>query len=147
MSTKLKLIGTDVASFGDPFISADKVRTILIEDKVNGIYKRLNISPDGKYLLGGILVGEASQYNMLLQLYKNKMVIPANPEELILSQRDGKKENGSGLATLPDDALICSCEGISKGAICRRSLNPVAKQLTRLKNVPRPAPAAVAVFR
>ncbi len=118
MSTKLKLIGTDVASFGDPFLSADKARTILMEDKVSGIYKRLNISPDGKYLLGGILVGEASQYNILLQICKNKLVIPANPEDLILSQRDGKKEDGSGLETLPDEALICSCEAISKGAIC-----------------------------
>ena len=118
MSTKLKLIGTDVASFGDPFLSADKARTILMEDKVSGIYKRLNISPDSKYLLGGILVGEASQYNILLQICKNKLVIPANPEDLILSQRDGKKEGGSGLETLPDEALICSCEAISKGAIC-----------------------------
>lgn len=62
MSTKLKLIGTDVASFGDPFIASDKVHTVLFEDKVNGIYKRLNISSNGKSLLGGILVGEASRY-------------------------------------------------------------------------------------
>jgi nitrite reductase (NADH) large subunit len=118
MSTKLKLIGTDVASFGDPFLSADKARTILMEDKVNGIYKRLNISPDGKHLLGGILVGEASQYNILLQICKNKLVIPANPEDLIFSRRDDKKEDGNGLESLPADAVICSCEGISKGAIC-----------------------------
>ena len=118
MSTKLKLIGTDVASFGDPFLASDKARTILMEDKVSGIYKRLNISPDGKYLLGGILVGEATQYNMLLQICKNKLVIPANPGDLILSQRDGKKDDGSGLETLPDEAIICSCEAISKGTIC-----------------------------
>jgi nitrite reductase (NADH) large subunit len=118
MSTKLKLIGTDVASFGDPFLTSDKARTILMEDKVSGIYKRLNISPDGKYLLGGILVGEASQYNILLQICKNKLVIPANPEDLIFSQRDGKKEDGSGLETLPDEAIICSCEAIGKGTIC-----------------------------
>ena len=48
MSTKLKLIGIDVASFGDPFITGDKVRVILYEDKMNGIYKRINISADGK---------------------------------------------------------------------------------------------------
>ncbi len=118
MSTKLKLVGTDVASFGDPFIAGDKTRTILYEDKINGIYKRLNISADGKYLLGGILVGETSQYNILLQHYKNKMLLPSNPEELVLTQRDGKKENGDNISALPDDAMICSCEGISKGEIC-----------------------------
>jgi nitrite reductase (NADH) large subunit len=118
MSTKLKLIGTDVASFGDPFLAPDKARTILMEDKVSGIYKRLNISTDGKYLLGGILVGEASQYNMLLQICKNRLVIPANPGDLILPQQDGKKEDGRGLETLPDEAVICSCEAVSKGAIC-----------------------------
>jgi nitrite reductase (NADH) large subunit len=119
MSTKLKLIGTDVASFGDPFISTDKVRVILYENKLNGVYKRLNISQDGKYLLGGILVGEASQYNILLQHCKNKMLLPFDPEELVMMQRESKKESGGGLQTLPDDALICSCEGISKEEICR----------------------------
>ncbi|MDP4213402.1 MAG: nitrite reductase large subunit NirB [Bacteroidota bacterium] len=119
MSTKLKLVGTDVASFGDPFISTEKVRTILFEDKLNGIYKRLNISSDGKHLLGGILVGEASGYNMLLQQYKNKMLLPSNPEDLILMQRDDKKESSDSIASLPDDALICSCEGVTKDTICR----------------------------
>jgi nitrite reductase (NADH) large subunit len=119
MSTKLKLVGTDVASFGDPFISTEKVRTILFEDRVNGIYKRLNISADGKYLLGGILVGEASRYNKLLQQYKNKMILPGNTEELILMQQGDKKENSDSLSSLPDEALICSCESITKGEICR----------------------------
>lgn len=119
MSTKLKLIGCDVGSFGDAFISTDKTRTILFEDKLNGIYKRLNLTADGKHLLGGILVGEASQYNMLMQLYKNKMQLPSNPEELVMKPVEGKKESGDGITTLPDDALICSCEGISKGEICR----------------------------
>ena len=33
---------------------------------MKGIYKRINISADGKQLLGGILVGDAEQYNMLV---------------------------------------------------------------------------------
>lgn len=117
MSTRLKLIGTDVASFGDPFITGDKVKVIVYEDKVNGIYKRLNISADGKYLLGGILVGEASQYNMLLQHCKNRIVLPADPAMLMFNQTDSKKSSGSGVASLPDDAIICSCEGVTKSAI------------------------------
>ena len=66
MSTKLKLIGVDVASFGDPLSHGDDARTIVFEDTMKGIYKRINITADGKQLLGGILVGDAEQYNMLV---------------------------------------------------------------------------------
>ena len=117
MSTKLKLIGVDVASFGDPFISGNGVKTIVINDNNKGIYKRINISEDGKTLLGGILVGDAAQYNMLLQTCKNKIVLPPNPEDVILGARGGE-ENGAGVTALPDDALICSCEAVTKGSIC-----------------------------
>ncbi|GAC1531731.1 MAG: nitrite reductase large subunit NirB [Sediminibacterium sp.] len=119
MSTKLKLIGVDVASFGDPFVSGPGVRSVVFEDSMKGIYKRINISADGKELLGGILVGEASQYNMLLQTCKNKLVLPANPEDVILGSRGGEPDSSAGVQGLPDEALVCSCESVSKGAICQ----------------------------
>ena len=118
MSTKLKLIGVDVASFGDPFASGNGIRSIAINDTNKGIYKRINISADGKTLLGGILVGEAEQYNMLLQTVKNKVVLPPNPEDVILGSRGGEEAAGAGVTGLPDDAMICSCEAVSKGMIC-----------------------------
>lgn len=118
MSTKLKLIGVDVASFGDPFVSGAENRTIVLEDSVKGIYKRINVSQDGKYLLGGILVGDAEAYNMLLQTTKNKVVLPPNPEDVILGSRGGSETDDAGVSSLPDDALICSCESVSKGTIC-----------------------------
>ncbi len=118
MSTKLKLIGVDVASFGDAFISEPDCRTISFEDTHKGIYKRINLSNDGKYLLGGILIGDADAYNMLLQTVNNKLVLPADPEDLILGSRGGAGNEGAGIMSLPDDALICSCEAVSKGTIC-----------------------------
>lgn len=118
MSTKLKLIGVDVASFGDPFISTNETKTIVHHNTLKGIYKRINISGDGKQLLGGILVGEAEQYNMLLQTCKNKIVLPPNAEDLILGARGGE-EAGAGVIGLPEEAVICSCEAITKGAITR----------------------------
>lgn len=118
MSTKLKLMGVDVASFGDPFISEPHARTILLEDKNKGIYKRLNISPDGTRLLGGILVGEAASYNMLLQTVTNNMPLPEHPETLLLGEQSDSKPAGAGIEALPDTALICSCEGITKAQIC-----------------------------
>lgn len=124
MSTKLKLIGVDVASFGDPFISGNSVKVIQYEDTVKGVYKRINLSADGKQLLGGILVGDAAQYNMLLQTCKNKLVLPADPGDLILGARGGSEQSAAGLAGLPDDAMICSCENVSKAGIC----NAVSQQ-------------------
>lgn len=118
MSTKLKLIGVDVASFGDPFISGDGIKSIAINDANKGVYKRINISADGKTLLGGILVGDAEQYNMLLQTVKNKVVLPPNPEDVILGSRGGEEAAGAGVTNLPDEALICSCEAVTKGMIC-----------------------------
>ena len=119
MSTKLKLIGVDVASFGDPFIGAPEARSVVLEDNMKGVYKRINISPDGKHLLGGILVGDADAYNMLLQTAKNKVLLPPNPEDVILGARGGAAESGAGVTSLPDDAYICSCESVTKGAICK----------------------------
>lgn len=117
MSTKLKLIGVDVASFGDPFAAGESARSIVYEDSAKGIYKRINISSDGKLLLGGVLVGDAEAYNQLLQTCKNKMPLPENPEDLLLGARGGKNDAGAGVMALPDDALICSCEGITKATL------------------------------
>ena len=118
MSTKLKLIGVDVASFGDAFIAEPACRTIVFEDTHKGVYKRINISNDGKLLLGGILVGDADAYNILLQTVNNKIALPPNPEDMILGLRGGEQSEGAGVMSLPDDALICSCEAVSKGTIC-----------------------------
>lgn len=118
MSTKLKLIGVDVASFGDPFINSSHTKMLSYNDSSKGIYKRINISADGKQLLGGILVGDAEQYNMLLQTCKNQVVLPPNPEDMILGARGSEGDAGAGIVSLPNDAQICSCENISKGDIC-----------------------------
>lgn len=118
MSTQLKLIGVEVASFGDPFIENETVTAIVYENKFNGIYKRINVTKDGKTLLGGILVGDSSDYNALFQIYSNAMALPKNPEDLILGSRGGEASTLGSAMDLPDTAIICSCENVTKGAIC-----------------------------
>ncbi len=118
MSTKLKLIGVEVASFGDAFGESEKCNSIVFEDKTKGIYKRINVSEDGKRLVGGILVGDAESYNMLLQITKNAMALPPNVEDLILGARGGAADSGAGVLQLPDDAIVCSCESVTKGELC-----------------------------
>lgn len=133
MSTKLKLIGVDVASFGDPFIQEPNAQTIVFENSAKGVYKRINISNDGKYLLGGVLVGDADQYNMLLQNTKNKTLLPENPEDLMLGSRGVDGIAGAGVMALPDEALICSCEAITKGAICHEIIENSITTLNGIK--------------
>lgn len=118
MSTKLKLIGVDVASFGSPYMPADKGLSIVFENKTKFSYKRINVSLDGKKLLGGILVGDADDYNMLHQMFLNEMALPENPEDLILGAR-GESGGFGDVMDLPDEAQICSCENISKGEISK----------------------------
>ncbi|WP_299260877.1 nitrite reductase large subunit NirB [uncultured Aquimarina sp.] len=120
MSTQLKLIGTEVASFGDALNEAkEEIDEITYENKRNGIYKKINVSKDGKKLLGGILIGDSSDYNSLFQIYSNGMKLPEEPEDLILGSRGGDQGGLLGdVMDLPDGAQICSCESVTKGQIC-----------------------------
>ena len=114
MSTKLKLMGVDVASIGDAHAVTPEARSYVYTDDV--VYKKLVVSADRRQLLGAILVGDAADYGPLLQLVLNAVPLPDRPEELILPFRSSGK--AIGIDALPDSALICSCNGVSKGQIC-----------------------------
>jgi len=117
MSTKLKLMGVDVASIGDALGTTPGVLNYVYTDPVKGIYKKLVVSGDGKSLRGAILVGEAADYGSLLQLAQNAIPLPEHPEDLILPAREGGSK-GLGVDLLPATALICSCNSVTKGGIC-----------------------------
>ena len=119
MSTKLKLMGVDVASFGDAFATTPGAHVVSAFDTASSIYKKLVLSADRKHLLGGILVGDAGQYGQLLQLTQNQITLPEHPENLIFPQSDGAKPIGLGVDSLPGSAVICSCNNVDKAAICQ----------------------------
>ena len=112
MSTKLKLLGVDVASFGDAFATSEGALELVLADAVAGIYKKLVVSEDGRRLLGGILVGDAEAYGVLRPMVASGIALPDNPEELILPTGRGGAEVG-----LPDDAVVCSCNNVCRAAI------------------------------
>src|SRR5690606_4968613 len=118
LSTQLKLIGTEVGSFGDPFISDQNVSVITYENKFKGIYKRINVSKDGQKLYGGILVGDTSDYNSLFQLYNNQMGLPEKAVDLILGSRGSSSGASANILELPDTAQICACESVNEVQIC-----------------------------
>ncbi len=118
MSTKLKLMGVDVASIGDAHGATPNALNYVFTDEVAGVYKKLVVSGDRKYLLGAILVGDAADYGSLLQMALNPLPLPEHPEDLILPAREGGASKGLGVDLLPATALICSCNSVAKGAIC-----------------------------
>ena len=118
MSTKLKLMGVDVASIGDAHGKTAHCRSYQYVDEIKQIYKKIVVSQDGKQLLGAVLVGNADEYGTLLQMALNGITLPADPEFLILPSSDGKAKPGLGPDALPDSAQICSCNNVSKGQIC-----------------------------
>lgn len=112
MSTKLKLLGVDVASFGDAHATTQGALELVYSDAVAGVYKKLVISEDGKQLLGGVLVGDASAYGVLRPMVASGIALPDNPEDLILPAGRGVAEIG-----LPDEAQVCSCNDVTKADI------------------------------
>jgi nitrite reductase (NADH) large subunit len=119
MSTKLKLMGVDVASFGDAFGAGPDAHVISVVDTLAEVYKKLVVSPDRRYLLGGMLVGDAASYGQLSQLVQNRIPLPPHPEDLILPARSSRGAVGLGVDALPDAAQICSCHNVSKRDICQ----------------------------
>ena len=118
MSTKLKLMDVDVASIGDAHGAAPGATNYCYADEAAGVYKKLVVAGDGKSLLGAILVGDAADYGMLLQMTLNGLPVPEFPGELILPSRAEGRKKGLGVDLLPAEALICSCNSVSKGALC-----------------------------
>ncbi|ABG98143.1 nitrite reductase [NAD(P)H] large subunit [Rhodococcus jostii RHA1] len=111
LSTKLKLMGVDVASFGDAHAQTPGALEVVLSDAAKGTYAKLVVSDDAKTLLGGILVGDASAYASLRPLVGREL--PGDPASLISPA--GEKP---GAGSLPDDAEVCSCNGVTKGSIC-----------------------------
>ncbi|OAL34112.1 nitrite reductase [NAD(P)H], large subunit [Fonsecaea nubica] len=143
LSTKLKLLGVEVASFGDFFADrdgpkdlpkrhvkrqekrvADKhltdapippaVKAITYRDPFAAVYKKYLFTVDGKYLLGGMMIGDTRDYVKLVPMVKNKKQLEVPPSQFIIGASKDGEENGDNLS---DDTQICSCHNVSKGDV------------------------------
>jgi nitrite reductase (NADH) large subunit len=105
-AAKLKLLGVDVASFGDPFRDAKAAKTIVHHDQLRGVYAKLVLSGDGERLVGGMLVGDTSDFTRLAHVARTGK--PALGELPALARAGGAGTSGE----LPDDAPVCSCNNV-----------------------------------
>ena len=113
MSTKLKLLGVDVASFGDAMGTTPDCLEVVVNDAVKQTYAKLVLSDDAKTLLGGVLVGDASSYGILRPMVGEQL--PGDPMALIAPAGSDGAGAGLGVGALPAGAQICSCNNVTKG--------------------------------
>ena len=111
LSTKLKLSGVDVASFGDAFGTTPGALNVVYSDPVGGTYKKLVLTDDAKTLLGGMFVGDASAYSALRPLVGSELT--AEPAAYLLPENLGAAPQGD----LPDETVICSCNNVTVATI------------------------------
>ncbi|MEQ4203771.1 nitrite reductase large subunit NirB [Actinopolymorpha sp. B17G11] len=102
-STKLKLLGIDVASFGNTTGELD----VVYSDPAHGIYAKLALTDDAQTLLGGMLVGDASAYATLRASVNSPL--PGKLADFLGS--------GEVNGTLPGTAQVCSCHAVTKDEI------------------------------
>ncbi|WP_017591750.1 nitrite reductase large subunit NirB [Nocardiopsis potens] len=125
-STKLKLLGVDVASFGDAHGRTEGALDVVVNDAASRRYAKLVVSDDASTLLGGVLVGDATAYAALRPLVGR--ALPGDPLALI----SPAGADTAGPSALPDDAQICSCNAVTKGDL-RAAIDGGAADVPALK--------------
>ncbi|MET7705565.1 nitrite reductase large subunit NirB [Micromonospora sp. NPDC005413] len=109
-ATKLKLLGVDVASFGDAHGTTPGCLDVTFTDPATRVYAKLVLSDDAHTLLGGVLVGDASAYPTLRASVGGPL--PAAP--LALLAPDG---GGADAGALPAAAQVCSCNAVTRSDV------------------------------
>ncbi|GLH97934.1 nitrite reductase large subunit NirB [Phytohabitans aurantiacus] len=114
LSTKLKLLGVDVASFGDAHGTTEGCLDVTFTDPATRVYAKLVLSDDAQTLLGGVLVGDATAYPTLRASVGG--ALPGPPLALLAPESEGGG-TGAGIAALPGSAQVCSCNAVTKDQI------------------------------
>lgn len=161
LSTKLKLLGVDVASFGDFFAdrdgpsalpakvarsarerkketsgraqekSAPQVQALVYKDPFAQVYKKYLFTADGKFLLGGMMIGDTTDYIKLVPMVKSQKELDMPPSQLILGAK--KEGDDDGADDLDDDTQICSCHNVSKGNVVKVAKDGSCKSIGEVK--------------
>ncbi|MDM4720775.1 nitrite reductase large subunit NirB [Micromonospora sp. WMMA1363] len=109
-ATKLKLLGVDVASFGDAHGTTKGCLDVTFTDPATRLYAKLVLSDDASTLLGGVLVGDAKAYPVLRASVGGPL--PGPPLALL-----APAGTGTGASTLPGPAQVCSCNAVTRDDI------------------------------
>ena len=114
MSTKLKLLGVDVASVGHINAPSSADVELVWNDPSTLVYKKVVVSNDGRTVLGAVLVGDAAAYDVLRPMSITGSALTGPIDGILFS---GSSAVGVGPDSLPGDAVICSCNNVRKEQI------------------------------
>jgi len=118
-STKLKVTGIDLFSAGD-FMGGQGTEEIVLHDPAGGVYKKLVIKDDK--LVGGVLYGDTADGPWYFQMLKDGKDIHEIRDQLVFGQSlvgDVGHQGQNKAASMADEAEVCGCNGVSKGAIVK----------------------------
>jgi nitrite reductase (NADH) large subunit len=127
MSAKLKLLGTDVATFGDPFASPGTGRAVVVEDAVRGVYQKFVFAGESPRLLGGILVGDTASYGPLLHATRTGHLFSEGLQEFHCELRAGRTSTSA-------EAPVCSCNNVSSEEIRTRIRKDDLSSIAQIKS-------------
>ncbi|GAB3183208.1 nitrite reductase large subunit NirB [Hydrogenophaga aquatica] len=118
-STKLKVTGIDLFSAGD-FMGGEGCEEILLSDPVGGVYKKLVIKDD--QLVGACLYGDTVDGSWYFKLLREGRKVSDIRDKLMFGESnigDTGHEGHNKAASMPDEAEVCGCNGVTKGSICK----------------------------
>ncbi|MDB5945379.1 MAG: NAD(P)/FAD-dependent oxidoreductase [Ramlibacter sp.] len=118
-STKLKVTGIDLFSAGE-FMGGEGTETIVMSDPFGGVYKKLVIKDDK--LVGACLYGDTVDGSWYFKLLRDGRNVSGIRDKLMFGESslgDVGHEGHTRAASMPDDAEVCGCNGVSKGTICK----------------------------
>ena len=125
ISTKLKVLGVELASWGQTQASSEDDETISYSEPKRGIYKKLVIRDD--QLIGGILMGDLTKASELMPAFDRGSLLAEDRASLLFDIGAPVKQRYSMLE-MPDEAPVCQCNGVNKGTI-RKCVLAGAKSL------------------
>ncbi len=118
-STKLKVTGIDLFSAGD-FMGGAGTEEILLSDPGSGTYKKLVLKDDK--LVGACLYGNTVDGSWYFKLLREGRSVSDLRDRLVFGESnigEGGHAGQDKATSMPDDAEVCGCNGVTKGAICK----------------------------
>ena len=118
-STKLKVTGIDLFSAGE-FMGGEGTEEIVMSDPYGGVYKKLVLKDDK--LIGACLYGDTVDGSWYFKLLRDGRSVSAIRDKLMFGESSIGDVGHSGhtkAATMPDEAEVCGCNGVTKGTICK----------------------------
>ena len=112
-STTLKVAGIHLTSMGDFLGKEEGSEELLYIDSAAAIYKKLVIR--NKRVIGAIFLGDDDGSREVQEMITSSRDISAVRSRLLSGNGDSEKTESP--AALPDTALICNCNTVTKGEI------------------------------